>query len=222
MTRVGLLLAGFDRTVAIAAEQHGFDSLWLGDGPLHACTLLGALAAVTSTARLGAIVDTTGRNPAVVAKHVTTLDRVSRGRAALAIRAADAGAAEEAVRAARATFVDDAINQPAPLQPGGPPIAVIGAPAVTARHADAAVLVGDAAELAPQLDLLARHCSESARDPATLRTMWLPSGAATPERIAEAAAAAGIDDVVLDLGRASVQAVADAGRAVRSVTGAAR
>ncbi|MGZ8765640.1 MAG: TIGR03560 family F420-dependent LLM class oxidoreductase [Acidimicrobiia bacterium] len=90
------------RTVAAgaqAAEQSGFDTVlvmdhfyqlpMLGnpdDFMLEAYTLLGALASVTSSVRLGTLVTgNTYRNPAILAKCVTTLDIVSGGRAQLGI-----------------------------------------------------------------------------------------------------------------------------------------
>jgi F420-dependent oxidoreductase-like protein len=94
----------FDRVadIAVAAEESGFDSVWVMDhfyqiamvGPrtdpmLEAYTLLGGLAARTRTAHLGALVTgVTYRNPALLAKAVTTLDVVSSGRAILGIGAA--------------------------------------------------------------------------------------------------------------------------------------
>jgi probable F420-dependent oxidoreductase, Rv1855c family len=115
MTRFGLQLpsftfagvadsAMFDRVteIAQAAEGSGFDSFWLMDhyhqianvGPvtdpmLEAYTTLGAVAARTSRVKLGALVTgVTYRNPAFLAKVVTTLDIVSSGRAILGIGAA--------------------------------------------------------------------------------------------------------------------------------------
>jgi F420-dependent oxidoreductase-like protein len=87
---------------AAAAEESGYDSLWVMDhfyqlppmgGPsqpmLDAYTLLGAIAARTGTIRLGALVTgVTYRNPAHLAKIVTTLDVISGGRAILGIGAA--------------------------------------------------------------------------------------------------------------------------------------
>lgn len=84
------------------AEDVGFESLWvmdhfyqlpaLGGGTqprLEAYTLLGSLASVTSTIKLGALVTgVTYRNPAMLAKQVTTLDVISGGRAILGIGAA--------------------------------------------------------------------------------------------------------------------------------------
>lgn len=115
MTRFGLQMpsftfeglpasALFDRIAetAIAAEESGFDSFWVMDhyhqigvqGPpsdpmLEAYTLLGGVAARTSRISLGAMVTgVTYRNPAFLAKVVTTLDVVSSGRAILGIGAA--------------------------------------------------------------------------------------------------------------------------------------
>jgi F420-dependent oxidoreductase-like protein len=94
----------FDEVVAraSAAEETGYDSVWVMDhffqlppmgGPsqpmLDAYTLLGALAARTSRIRLGTLVTgVTYRNPAHLAKIVTTLDVISAGRAILGIGAA--------------------------------------------------------------------------------------------------------------------------------------
>jgi len=94
----------FDQVVAraTAAESSGFRSLWVmdhfyqlpalggADQPmLEAYTLLGALATQTHTATLGTMVTgVTYRNPALLAKIVTTLDVISRGRAVLGLGAA--------------------------------------------------------------------------------------------------------------------------------------
>jgi F420-dependent oxidoreductase-like protein len=91
----------FDHVVDLAttAEGAGFDSVWVMDhffqlppmgGPdqpmLEAYTLLGGLAARTHRVQLGTLVTgVTYRNPAILAKIVTTLDIVSRGRAILGI-----------------------------------------------------------------------------------------------------------------------------------------
>jgi F420-dependent oxidoreductase-like protein len=115
MTRFGLQLPSFtfegvptsgmfDRVAdtALAAEDSGFDSFWVMDhyhqigyiGPstdpmLEAYTILAGVAARTSKIKLGAMVTgVTYRNPAFLAKVVTTLDVVSSGRAILGIGAA--------------------------------------------------------------------------------------------------------------------------------------
>jgi F420-dependent oxidoreductase-like protein len=88
--------------IALTAEESGFDSVFVMDhfyqlpllGPptlnmMESYTLLSALAARTARVQLGALVTgVTYRNPAVLAKEVTTLDVISRGRAILGIGAA--------------------------------------------------------------------------------------------------------------------------------------
>jgi len=95
-------LFGAVTELAGAAEGSGFDSVWVMDhfyqlpplgGPsqpmLEAYTLLGGLAARTNRVRLGTLVTgVTYRNPALLAKIVTTLDVISAGRAILGIGAA--------------------------------------------------------------------------------------------------------------------------------------
>lgn len=112
MTRLGLQIPNFTYPgvapeaifdavagAARAAESSGFDTVLVMDHfyqlpglgephdyMLEAYTLLGALAAATSTVRLGTLVTgNTYRNPAILAKCVTTLDIVSGGRAQLGI-----------------------------------------------------------------------------------------------------------------------------------------
>ncbi len=93
----------FDTVAAQAreAEAAGFDTVLVMDhfyqlpgigapenAMLEAYTTLGALASVTSTIHLSALVTgNTYRNPALLAKTVTTLDVVSKGRAILGIGA---------------------------------------------------------------------------------------------------------------------------------------
>jgi F420-dependent oxidoreductase-like protein len=94
----------FDHVVeqAKAAEKAGFDLVTVMDhfyqirgiGPetepmMEAYTTLGALAASTSRVKLGTLVTgVTYRNPAILAKQVTALDVISKGRAILGIGAA--------------------------------------------------------------------------------------------------------------------------------------
>src|SRR5437764_2043084 len=88
--------------MATAADDGGFTSLWVmdhfyqlpglggaDDKMLEGYTLLGALAARTRSVTLGTLVTgVTYRNPALLAKEVTTLDIISSGRAVLGIGAA--------------------------------------------------------------------------------------------------------------------------------------
>jgi len=94
----------FEHVVMLAstAEKAGFDSVWVMDhfyqlpniGPptepmLEGYATLAGLAARTKTVRLGTLVTgVTYRNPAFLAKEVTTLDVVSSGRAILGLGAA--------------------------------------------------------------------------------------------------------------------------------------
>jgi F420-dependent oxidoreductase-like protein len=114
MTRFGLQIPNFTfdapdtelfgRVVELAqaAEETGFDSVWVMDhfyqlpplgGPekpmLESYTTLGALGASTERVKLGALVGgVTYRNPALVAKCATTLDVITGGRAICGLGAA--------------------------------------------------------------------------------------------------------------------------------------
>jgi alkanesulfonate monooxygenase SsuD/methylene tetrahydromethanopterin reductase-like flavin-dependent oxidoreductase (luciferase family) len=101
--RVGIQLPEVEREVrwpeyvamAKAAEEVGFESIWIGDhllydaperAPWEAWTLLSALAAATSTVRLGPLVACAGFHPpAVLAKMASTIDEVSQGRFVLGL-----------------------------------------------------------------------------------------------------------------------------------------
>jgi alkanesulfonate monooxygenase SsuD/methylene tetrahydromethanopterin reductase-like flavin-dependent oxidoreductase (luciferase family) len=106
--RVGVQLPEVERDVpwpeyvaiARAAEEVGFDSIWLGDhllyrddglperGPWDAWTILAGLAAVTERMALGPLVACTAFHPAgVLAKMAATVDEVSGGRLVLGLGA---------------------------------------------------------------------------------------------------------------------------------------
>jgi probable F420-dependent oxidoreductase len=106
--RVGIQLPEVERDVrwqeyvamARAAEEVGFDSIWVGDhhlyrgdgrperGPWEAWTLLAGLAAVTDHVDLGPLVACLGFHPpAVLAKMAATVDEVSAGRLVLGVGA---------------------------------------------------------------------------------------------------------------------------------------
>jgi len=99
--RFGIQLPEVEREVrwpeylamARAAEDAGFDSIWVGDhylyrgdggrerGPWEAWTLLAALAAATERVRLGPLVACLAfHHPAVLAKQAATVHEVSGGR----------------------------------------------------------------------------------------------------------------------------------------------
>src|SRR5437016_4624434 len=217
----------FDRVsdIAVTAEQSGFDTVMVMDhfyqlpllGPpehemFEAYTLLGAIAARTSTAKLGTLVTgVTYRNPSILAKIVTTLDVISKGRAFLGIGAAwfDVEHAalgvdfppvkerferlEEALHICRAMFrgerptfegkhfrVKDAINSPAPITPGGPPIMIGGQGEkktlrFMAQYADMANFTSGYDELPHKLEVLAQHCDAVGRDINTINKTPLGS-----------------------------------------------
>jgi len=99
--RVGIQLPEVEREVrwreyaamARAAEEVGFDSIWVGDhhlyrddgrperGPWEAWTLLAGLASVTQRVTMGPLVACLGfHEPAVLAKMAATVDEISGGR----------------------------------------------------------------------------------------------------------------------------------------------
>jgi alkanesulfonate monooxygenase SsuD/methylene tetrahydromethanopterin reductase-like flavin-dependent oxidoreductase (luciferase family) len=145
--------------LAEAAEQAGFDSLWVTDQQsvatggaattgldgLEAYSLLGALATLTRTMRLGVLpLGPDRRHPSVVAKMVTTVDVISHGRAILTYGMAsmdqpDIDRAVEALRVGRAMLEEEiptvagsayaiarAFNRPRPVQTDGIPRALVG------------------------------------------------------------------------------------------------
>jgi F420-dependent oxidoreductase-like protein len=87
------------RALAATAEEHGFEALFrsdhyqpLGDpvpgGSLDAWATINALAAITSTIRLGTLVSpATFRHPSTLAREVVTADHVSNGRIELGLGA---------------------------------------------------------------------------------------------------------------------------------------
>jgi probable F420-dependent oxidoreductase len=99
--RIGIQLPEVEREVrwpelrdmARAAEEVGFDSLWVGDhllfrdpglpprGPWEAWSVLTGVAAITERVELGPLVASTSfHNPAVLAKKAATIDDISGGR----------------------------------------------------------------------------------------------------------------------------------------------
>jgi probable F420-dependent oxidoreductase len=102
---VGIQLPEVERDVrwpeylamARAAEECGFDSIWLGDhllydapesAPWEAWTLLSALAAATGRVKLGPLVACAGFHPpGLLAKMAATIDEVSGGRFVLGLGA---------------------------------------------------------------------------------------------------------------------------------------
>ncbi|MFN8623643.1 MAG: LLM class F420-dependent oxidoreductase [Chloroflexota bacterium] len=218
----------FSRVVAQAqaAEAAGFELITVMDhfyqirgiGPetepmLEAYSALAALAMVTSRVRLGTLVTgVTYRNPAILAKTVTTLDVISGGRAILGIGAAwnedehrgygvpfppikeRMDRLDEALAICRAMFtqeratvggvhhaVENALNEPRPIQPGGIPVLVGGGGEqrtlrIAAKHADMTHWFPLGLDvLRHKTEVLAGYCEEIGRDPDTItRTLASP------------------------------------------------
>jgi alkanesulfonate monooxygenase SsuD/methylene tetrahydromethanopterin reductase-like flavin-dependent oxidoreductase (luciferase family) len=104
--RIGVQLPEVEREVrwpeyaamATAAEEAGFDSVWVGDhmlyrgddrperGPWDAWAVLAALAAITSRVQLGPLVACTGFHPpGVIARMAAAIDEISGGRFVLGL-----------------------------------------------------------------------------------------------------------------------------------------
>jgi F420-dependent oxidoreductase-like protein len=225
----------FDRVVeqVQAAEASGFhlvtvmDHLYqiagvgAEDEPmLEGWSVLNALARETKAVRLGTLVTgVTYRNPALLAKMVTTLDVISGGRAILGLGAAwnesehigfgfdfprvgeRMDRLEEALTIAKAMFTQDrpsfegrhyrieqALNVPRPVQPGGPPILIGGGGEqrtlrIAAKHADMTHWFPLGMEvLRHKTEVLEGYCAELGRDPSTIqRTMAAPAIVARDE-----------------------------------------
>ncbi|MGH3099987.1 MAG: TIGR03560 family F420-dependent LLM class oxidoreductase [Thermoleophilia bacterium] len=87
------------RALATTAEEHGFEALFRSDhyqslngsapqGSLDAWATINALAAITTTIRLGNLVSpATFRHPSTLAREVVTADHVSNGRVELGLGA---------------------------------------------------------------------------------------------------------------------------------------
>jgi F420-dependent oxidoreductase-like protein len=222
---------------ALAAEAAGFDLVTVMDHfyqirgvgseaepMLEAYATLAALAARTSRVQLGTMVTgVTYRNPALLAKTVTTLDVISRGRAVLGLGAAwndsehrgygfdfppigeRMDRLEEALAICKAMFteerptfegrhyrIEEALDVPRPIRPGGPPILVGGGGErrtlrLAARYADMTNWFGGLDELKHKDEVLRRHCEAEGRDHATiLRTVMAPVLPVAHERDAQA------------------------------------
>jgi F420-dependent oxidoreductase-like protein len=230
----------FDKVVEQAklAEQLGFrqvtvmDHLYqipgvgsVDDPMLESYSVLNALARETTRVRLGTqVTGVTYRNPAMLAKMVSTLDVISSGRAMLGLGAAwneeehvgfgyefpsvreRMDRLDEALTIIRAMFTEkratfsgrqysvrEVLNEPKPVQSGGPPIMVGGGGEqrtlrIAAKHADIThwFPLGMAA-LQRKTDVLRRYCEAIGRDPAQIqRAMGSPVIVVTSD--AEAAA----------------------------------
>jgi F420-dependent oxidoreductase-like protein len=218
----------FGRVVELAqaAEAAGFDLVTVMDhlyqipgvGPednamLESYSTLAGIAASTKKVRLGTLVaGVTYRNPALLAKQVTTLDVISGGRAILGIGAAWNESEHigygfdfpsigqrmdrlgEALTICQLMFTEErpsfegehyrierALNQPRPIQPGGPKILIGGTGErrtlrLAAQFADITHwFPASLADLQHKTEVLEQHCEAVGRDPSTIvRTLGSP------------------------------------------------
>ena len=219
---------------ACAAEAAGLDSVWLPDHfmfpdknhperevPVFDCFVaLAAIAARTSRIRVGElVVGVPYRNPALLAKMLTTLDVISHGRTIIGLGAAwhepefraygwpfpsvrgRMEMLEEAVQIVErmttqrpASFkgkhytVEDAYNDPMPVQKPRPPIMIGGSGEkqtlrITAQYADFCNVGGDPDTVAHRYDVLRQHCERVGRSPeAVIRSNDLSILIASNER----------------------------------------
>jgi alkanesulfonate monooxygenase SsuD/methylene tetrahydromethanopterin reductase-like flavin-dependent oxidoreductase (luciferase family) len=129
------------RTTAERAHRSGVDALFLTDGPLgDAIVLATAVGSWVPDILLGVritLATRPHRHPTILAREMTTFDRVIEGRAVVAFTAPFTDAIGEAITLCRDMWtkgvgvgigphypVAGAINRPLPKRPGGPPIAL--------------------------------------------------------------------------------------------------
>ena len=169
---ITLPLAGdFDLSHAEMAEELGYDAIWVSEHivfhvpTFDAVVTMAALAARTSRLRIGsAIVLLPLRPPAAVAKAVTTLDIIAKGRITLGVGVGGeypkefevcgvpvhqrGGRTNEAIEVLRALWTQETASyrgkyfqftevsmRPKPIQPGGPPIIIGGRSDAALRRA---------------------------------------------------------------------------------------
>jgi len=218
--------AGFD-LVTVMDHLYQIPGVGSEDQPmLEAYSTLAGIAANTKRVRLGTLVTgVTYRNPAMLAKQVTTLDVISGGRAILGIGAAWNEAEHrgygfefppigqrmdrlsEALTICHLMFTEDrpsfagehyrierALNQPRPIQPGGPKILVGGSGErrtlrLAAQFADMTHwFSGSLDVLRHKTEVLAEHCEAVGRDPSMIvRTIGSPVLPVADENQAKAA-----------------------------------
>lgn len=165
--------AGFDRVMVM---DHFYQLPMLGapDEPMFECyTMLSALAQHTKDVRLSALVTgNTYRNPALLAKIITTLDHVSHGRATLGIGAGWFEGEHEALGFEFGTFterfekLDEALSIIVPMLRGERPsldgkhytaVEAINSPAPVSRIP---IMIGGQGEK-KTLRLVAKYADES-------------------------------------------------------------
>jgi F420-dependent oxidoreductase-like protein len=196
---------------AAQAEKLGYHSLWLADhfwnrgipeaDELECTTTISALCAVTQKLRIGALVLCNSfRNPALLAKVLSTIDNISNGRLEAGV---GAGWMEEEYRGygfefppigtrlrqldealhivkllfteKKATFhgryyrIDEALNNPKPIQQPHPPLTIGGSGEkvmlrIVAKYADRWNCPAGYRNFEQKLNALRMHCGAVGRD----------------------------------------------------------
>jgi alkanesulfonate monooxygenase SsuD/methylene tetrahydromethanopterin reductase-like flavin-dependent oxidoreductase (luciferase family) len=154
--------------VARLAEDGGIGTLWLAEsrsGGIDPMPVAGSLARMTSTLGIGIIIrPSLGRHPSVVARDITTIDRLAEGRAAVAVLEDDAGPLDvdrlgEATSVLHRLFTEEAVTvagrfygvtelttRPRPVRPEGPLVVagLVGAASSDDTAAELAVVEASA------------------------------------------------------------------------------
>ncbi|HVC44962.1 MAG TPA: TIGR03560 family F420-dependent LLM class oxidoreductase [Candidatus Binataceae bacterium] len=196
---------------ATQAEQLGYHSLWFVDhfwnrgipdaDCLESMALMSGVAARTEKLRIGTLVLCNSfRNPALLAKALTTIDHVSGGRLEIGLGAgwmdeeyrgygyefptmgARLRQLEEGLKILKLLFgekrasfagryfkLDDAINNPKPIQRPHPPITIGGSGEkvmlrIVAQYADRWNCPAGYKSFSDKLDVLKAHCTAVGRD----------------------------------------------------------
>jgi probable F420-dependent oxidoreductase len=222
--------ADFDgmRRAWLQAEELGVDAIFCWDHfyPLYgdpdgkhfeAISTLGAMAAVTERAQIGALVICNSyRNPELLADAHRTIDHISGGRAILGIGAGwferdydeygyEFGTAPERVKALRHALprIKDRIGKLNPPPVGKLPLLIGGSgPKVTlklvAQYGDMWHGFGDAETFKAKNEILLQHCQDVGRDPSEIERTW---GIQAEELgTADALVDAGIEHLIVGIG----------------------
>jgi probable F420-dependent oxidoreductase len=216
------------RRAWIEAEALGVDSIFCWDHffPLYgdadgkhfeAISILGAMAAVTERAQIGALVICNSyRNPELLVDAHRTIDHISGGRAILGIGAGwfekdydeygyDFGTAPDRLRALREALprIEARLAKLNPQPIGELPILVGGSGEkvtlkLVARHANAWHGFGDVDTYRHKDEVLRGHCEAEGRDPAEIERTWAVNAGAV--EAAEPLRDAGVTHFIMGIG----------------------
>lgn len=224
------------REVALAAEDAGVGTIWLsegGVGSLDPVPLAGALARVTTSVTIGVIARPShGRHPSVLARDVSTVDRLSGGRAAVGL-VEDGGAPSDLERLAEAVGilhrlltesevtaagrfyeVAELTTRPRPVTPAGPPVVAgfLGPAVGDAEPAEPLLEAGTDAIVAcgseDEVARARRRVDGLATAGAVPGLLWrggLPGGPEEAARVASSLGRAGADGLIVTLERPAVR-----------------